>query len=281
MNSSFFERLRVRWTVASSFYSEGLGVADRVRLGIAGIARRRPFDDHTLYGRVMRTFFGRISARVAKLNGLRVCLDLSDFVDTMVFEELIVDGIYPIADVDFTPDLVIDAGSCRGIFSLLAHGRFPTAAIVCIEPEPSNAKRLREHLAMNGIEAQVAEAALSLAAKPITFTGNGFGGHISSVHGEGSFVVEAITLTQILEQYRPQRLLLKIDVEGAEREILPTLPPLLPTQTVIFIETHHSEEACNLYLASLRESGFIERVIRRRESEESGEEYVERVFVRK
>jgi len=264
-----------------AFYNEGNRPCDKLRLGLAGLARGRPFGKGSLYGSVMCFLAGEVVAKVKKAGNLLMRLDLRDLVDTMVFEEIVIEEIYPLQNVPFTPDLVVDAGSCRGMFSLIAHARFPVAKLVAIEPVPDNAKRVRKHFQENNIPAEVIEAAVTTDQRPVTFTGAGFGGHIGGAIGEGGFSVKSVSLVDILAQHNPARLLLKMDIEGAEKEVLPAVIEHLPPQTVIFLETHHTESDCSRYLAGLRDVGFSEVVIRRRPSEEVGAEYVERIFVRR
>ncbi len=280
MLSTIVNRIAQRWRTCRLFAREGSRMWDRFLLGVAGFARGRPFDTESAYGRMMAPLAGEVTSRVKKAGGLRVTLDLTELVDVMVFEELIVEEIYPIEEVPFIPDLVVDAGACHGLFALIAHGRFPQAKLVCIEPEPSNAERVRRHLADNQISADMFEAVLSTSVLPVIFTGGGFGGAIGGSIEEGGLQVEAVRLQDILDAHRPRRLLLKMDIEGAEREVLPPVSDLLPHETVIFIETHHSESECDSYLGELRRNGFAETVIRRRPSEVTGDEYVERMLIR-
>lgn len=273
-------RITHRWKICRLFSREGVHLMDRFKLGVAGLARGRPFAPDSAYGRLLGFVFGEVTARVKKVGDKRVTLDLTDLVDVMVFEELIIDGIYPLDDVPFLPDLVVDAGACHGLFTLMAQGRFPQAKLVCVEPESANAERVRRHLSDNQITAKVFEAVLSTSKVPVVFTGGGFGGAIGGSVEEGGMKVEVVSLREILDAHAPRRLLLKMDIEGSEREVLPAVSELLPHETVIFIETHHSEFECDAYLGALRSSGFSETVIRRRPSEVAGAEYVERVLIR-
>lgn len=280
MKAKILARLGERVRVAKVFYDQGTGLCDKMKLAFAGLARGRPFGMDSLYGRSMRRIASAVTARVVNAGDLFVQLDLTDLVDTMVFEELVIEGIYPLNDVPFSPDFIVDAGSCRGLFSIMAHARFPESAIVAIEPVPENARRIRLHFEENEIGAKVIEAVISVDQLPVVFTGRGFGGYIGGEIEEGGFEVMPVNLLDILSQNHPERLLLKMDIEGAEREVLPAIAEHLPRQTVIFLETHHGESECDVYLSDLRRFGFKENLIRRRPSEEIGAEYVERVFIR-
>ena len=277
---NLLERIKWRAGTIESFAKEGRGLSDCIKLGLAGVARRRPFDERSAYGRIFRIFGHEVLVRIKKATGIAIRLNLTNFVDLTVFEEVVIEDIYPLDRLPFMPELIVDAGACRGLFSLLAHARYPAAVLVCIEPEPTNAAMLRRHLTDNNIEADVIEAALSASEGPVCFSGDGFGGHICELSESGGVKVASVSLTDIFQKHRDKRLLLKMDIEGAEKLVLPSVVRFLPRDTVLFLETHHSEEECDDYLRELRASGFRETVIRRRVNDEATNEYVERVFVR-
>lgn len=275
-----FDRLHRRWSTMRAFAATGRSWGDGWALAVAGFARHRPFGDNSPYARAGRALFRSVTPRIAPAAGLRMRLDLTDLVDPMLYEEIFVDGIYPLERVPFVPDLVIDCGACHGMFTLLARARFPASRIIAFEPEPANFLRLQANLSLNvpGIEA--VQAAVGVQDGRLRFTGTGFGGHLLAGN-EGGIEVEVRSLPALLGTTRSRRLVLKIDIEGAERELFPALAGCLPPQTAIFLETHHDEATCASYLRPCLDAGFRHEIIRRRvPGPGESAEYVERLLIR-
>ena len=55
------------------------------------------------------------------------------------------------------------------------------------------------------------------------------------------YEVKVIDFCAAIKDIRPESLLLKMDIEGEERKLLPALVPMLPRQTALFFETHSGE----------------------------------------
>lgn len=274
-------RFTRRWDWIRRFTREAHTWRDRPALALAGLARGRPFGGGSHYARLGRGLAPQVAPRVRRAGGSRVRMDLTTVTDLMIFEEIFVDGVYPLEKVPFTPEVVIDGGACTGCFTLLAHARYPTARFIAVEPEPKNFARLERHLRDNGINAQCHAAALAEVPGNVRFTGSGFGGHITSGGSAASDLeVPALSLSELIQAATPARLLLKLDVEGMEQEILPHLAVVLPAATAIFLETHHPEDECQRYLAPLVSSGFAQCVIRSRPAPPPAMVYVERFLVR-
>jgi len=272
-------RMANRWKLAIRFSREGSGLVDKARLFVAGVARGRAFDQKSIYGRTLFALFPTVTARIGKLNDYKISFDLSDYVDTLIFEELVLEGIYPLNDIPFEPDLVIDAGACRGLFTLMVSPRYPNAKYVCFEPEPHNFERLRQHLKLNSVVAETHRCVVSDSDEPVMFDGWGFGGAITKASDKSSAIaVPAKRLDEFLRTARPNKLLLKMDIEGAEESVLPQILEYLPSTTAIFLETHQTD--CDKYLEQYRRNGFVGSVIRKRAGEDAKTEYVEWFFIR-
>lgn len=272
---SIFHRLHRRARTVLNFARAGQSAADWPALALAGFSRARPFGDSSLYSRVGRLLGREVTPQVATAHGLRVPLSLIESSETTVFEEIFVEHIYPLETVPFTPDLVVDCGAFCGMFSLLAHAKFPFARKIAFEPEKTNAERCRHAIAVNRVPITLHEAAVGVADGQGHFTGSSFGGKVSDDdHGSA---VNIMSLPRMLREFAPRRLVLKIDIEGAERELLPALVDCLPDETVIFLETHYAEEENQRFLRPLLDAGFADRVIRTRHEDQI---YIERVLIR-
>ncbi|HSB52984.1 MAG TPA: FkbM family methyltransferase [Gemmatimonadales bacterium] len=134
-------------------------------------------------------------------------------------------------------DTVVDIGAHIGYFSLLA-GRTvgPTGRVYAFEPEPTNYRRLRDHLVQNGLD-QVQSFNVALGAVPgeaqMFVNADNDGGHAlwdvarhrlcERTRKEGKRIaVPMVVLDHVLSGLEPERgpRLVKIDAEGMEYEIL-------------------------------------------------------------
>lgn len=134
-------------------------------------------------------------------------------------------------------DVVVDIGAHIGYFSVLA-GRIVGAEgkVFAFEPEPGNYRRLRDHLAQNGLR-QVQSFNVALGSAPGTaemyFNSDNDGGHAfwdvaehqlcERTREEGKRLsAEVVVLDHVLAGLAPGKgpKLIKIDAEGMEYEIL-------------------------------------------------------------
>lgn len=279
--SNLAQRLLARWKVARGFSSAAQGARDIAPLFLAGLARQRPFAGSSAYARLGRLLGTRVAPRIRGAGGHRLEFDLQDATDLMIFEEIFLENIYPLERMPFTPDTVVDCGACAGMFTVLAHSRYPGARFHVFEPNPSNLKRLNRNLSLNSIRASIHAAAVAEQAGKARFSGEGFGGHLDpTCDHTTTFEVEVVALPDFLRGLQSLQLLLKIDIEGAEKALLPLLGPVLPPATVLFLETHHPEPIWRAYLQPLLSAGFRHQEIRRRYDSVNQTEYVEHILLR-
>lgn len=153
-------------------------------------------------------------------------------------------------------DVVYDIGANAGFFMLLA-SRLADAhgAVYAFEPMPRNLEYLRKHIALNAaanvtvIDAAVAaksgHARFAVEASPSM-------GHLDA---SGDLEVRLVSIDELVtsEIIRPPQFL-KIDVEGAELDVLTgAAATLRQWYPVILLSNHGSErhEQCCAYLATL------------------------------
>jgi len=144
------------------------------------------------------------------------------------------------------PQFIIDAGANIGLVSILFASRFPKAKIIAIEPESGNYEMLKKNTeSYNNIYPM--QAALWMENKPINLIdpqhGNwGFWGFMTDdldnnkpLTGIAKSVVQGRTLDKIMDQYNCQKVdILKIDIEGAEREVFSAIfKVLMPSHNSI------------------------------------------------
>jgi FkbM family methyltransferase len=213
--------------------------------------------------------------RPAALGGLKVALNPVDRGHTWTFDEFFFDKNYDLGLIPFIPDQIFDCGGHIGMFSLLARSRYPLAQLMIFEPNPNNMEWIRRQVQLNALNIEAVQAAVSVREGEALFqdrfssTGHLFDEPTTSVsEGQewksqklgtpmGRYAVRVIDLAALLSQRRPERLLLKLDVEGEETHIIPTLFDVFPRETAVFFETHHGQVGWDWVSRQFREHGFV------------------------
>lgn len=192
--------------------------------------------------------FGRVIL-VCTVNGRRtsVAMREGDRADYLVVGEFIQGGYQapPVA-----PSRIVDAGGNIGTFSLAAAARFPGVPITIYEPDDANALVLAENLRENGIEANLVKKGVWSSATTLYFqTRDSYSGFISN---EPSDVAVQCVVPDVASNDW-----LKLDVEGAEYEVLPALFAKGIYPYFISLELHHRMERGDDLLALARTNGYI------------------------
>jgi len=147
---------------------------------------------------------------------------------------------------DHQHQLVIDAGGHIGTAAIAFARSFPQSTVVCIEPHPdnfdiacANAEPYPNIIVLNA----------ALTAEPGTVSlfdrGTGNWGYtildkpldVEAPKGIGE--VKCVTVQQIIQEYEKTGIdILKLDVEGAEREILDNSESWMPKCEILLAELH-------------------------------------------
>jgi FkbM family methyltransferase len=140
-------------------------------------------------------------------------------------------GDYDFEGMDFQPgDVVLDLGAHVGAISMYLASKYPFLRVIAYEPVPLNFSYLRYNLARNGIKnVETVNLAvtsdgrdLELLQHPQSNTG-GASSSFSRLDlpGHERPRSRSVTLNAIFDRHEIKELkLLKIDVEGAEHEVL-------------------------------------------------------------
>lgn len=147
------------------------------------------------------------------------------------------------------PDRVVDAGANIGLFALHAARHFPDASLVCYEPDPENFALLERNLASNAIDADLHRA--GVWSRPGTL-------YYHARHSHTGFVDEhppGLAIPCETPLIGP-RCWLKLDVEGAEHELLPALLARGDRPAWISMEIHEHAARGEALLTLLRENGY-------------------------
>ena len=168
-----------------------------------------------------------------------------------IFWQIFVRELYAVRPDD---RLIIDAGANIGAFTLYCLLRAPQAFVVAIEPADDSCARLRDLIHRHGFADRCAVHQAALSDTPGTTTLNMNAGSQFRVTGRGG-VVEAVTLDAIVAPY-PSVDLLKIDIEGAEYQVLPAANAAFPGRIRrIEMEYHPSGDLQQLFRC-LADRGF-------------------------
>ncbi len=153
------------------------------------------------------------------------------------------------------PDVIVDAGANIGLASLYFANKYPDARIIAIEPEESNYLLLKKNV---GPYANITPVCAALWHKNevINLIDPGLGewGFMTEerdsgegIPGEFCHSVQGITVDAIIDTYNLEKIdILKIDVEGAEKEVFSTTSSWIDKVESIIIELHECmKTGCN------------------------------------
>jgi FkbM family methyltransferase len=198
------------------------------------------------------------------LNGAstKVKLSAGDLTHLWVADEVLAEGVYQFAAVPFIPELVLDLGANIGLFTLLAARHWPRAQFICVEPHPTTFSFLTANLDLNGVRAIKLQCAIDSQPRIMYLCNDG------AVYQALSAEPTAVAaLTVPLDAVLPaaQRLVIKMDIEGAEQNALGSLTTALPEETFIFIELHRGADSLRWVELWALDRGFVFTEVRRRD----------------
>lgn len=157
----------------------------------------------------------------AERHGRTVRFRLGDYQDLEVMRELYVEDEYDVPLPD-TADVVVDLGANVGLSALDFRARYPTARIFAVEPDPLAFAKLERN-----VKADPRIEAVNVAVGGEDGERDFFSSHESVVSGfertrdfQKPIQVRARTLDTLLADLGISHVdVLKVDVEGAEREL--------------------------------------------------------------
>lgn len=140
---------------------------------------------------------------------------------------------------------IIDAGGYIGVSAIIFAIRNPSSTIVCLEPSQENYE-LAKRNCTPWPNIHVLNCALASTAGSATLKDRGtghWGYTIVDPDGEQSLVsvgqVETISVPEIMRRYNKAGIdLLKLDIEGAEYEVLKDRPSWIQDCEVVIVELH-------------------------------------------
>ncbi|GHS85277.1 hypothetical protein FACS1894201_04790 [Bacteroidia bacterium] len=172
--------------------------------------------------------------------------------DEWLYVEIFCGGVYDIS-VEAQPVCIIDAGANIGLASVYFANRYPTATIIAIEPELENYKMLVQNTKdySNIIPLQAALwntiTELNLFNPGFTGAGSSSGFMVGADSAQQQLnisvtkehLTKTITIDKILEDYKIQTVdILKMDIEGAEKEVFENSETWIKNMKSIIVELH-------------------------------------------
>ncbi len=189
------------------------------------------------YYRISNTKRGLIRISIPQSKSkiiLRACTS-----DIPTFEQIFIGGEYDI-ETNLKPELIIDGGANIGCATIYFANRYPEAQIIAVEPEASNFEILRANTS---------------AYPNITIRQSGIWNRkgflkienpeaekwecrVEETESEDGHI-EAITIDEILESTQAEFIdILKLDIEGAEKELFSAYEGWLGRVRILMIELH-------------------------------------------
>jgi FkbM family methyltransferase len=204
---------------------------------------------------------GRLELALAKGTRETVSLDCASDSEMVIFQEVVISGNYPLDKLPFTPVLVADCGANVGFFSCLARVAFRNAEIFVWEADAKNFDRLSAQAILRTGNTIATKAAVSDRAGRVSLTGVGHGCKVLGEAGE-SRGVECIDFGAWWREHGRSHALLKMDIEGHETAVLPTLRGSWKAPCAVFLETHAPLGEDNELISQLESDGFRVELLR-------------------
>lgn len=143
-----------------------------------------------------------------------------------LWREIFVDEAYT-GDGFYTPragHTVLDVGANIGFFAVYLLGLERAVSVHAFEPSTANRERLAKNIAANGLDTAVVVHALAIldrAGTATLYTAKDAGSRSLFAGDDAGETVVCVSLDEAVERSKSKRVdLLKLDVEGAEIEIL-------------------------------------------------------------
>ena len=170
-------------------------------------------------------------------------------------------------------DVVYDVGANVGFYTLLAATLAgPSGRVYAFEPLPRNLTLLKRHVQMNQLtNVQVMEGAVSDKSGTARFS-TGEIPEMTHLSPEGQIDVQTFQLDELISSGRlPPPRVMKVDVEGAEADVLSGARELLQRHKPILLLATHGSEVHRKCCDMLRELGYTLYPLDDKPLEESSE----------
>ena len=137
------------------------------------------------------------------------------------------------------PKVIVDVGGYTGMSAAFFASKYPEATIIAIEPDAENFELLKLNTA-NFPNVHAMRAAVWRESGTISLKDPGLGSWgLQVTDQDGRTAVRAVTIDEVIKEYNLERIdLLKVDVEGSEKEIFGDASAWISMVDTICIELH-------------------------------------------
>ena len=190
---------------------------------------------HRFHGQLRR--WPRCTATTVRFGGrpIRLC-DSPSFLSA--WDEVFVNRIYDVGPLPPQPRLV-DAGANIGLAALYWRWRYGPVRYLGFEPDPDIVSVCRENLAAWDVGGELVGAAVGPRAGSAAFAPDGAdGGHTVDPTAGAAGATIPVCIEELAPRIDGPVDLLKIDIEGGERDLLPSLAPVIGRVRRLFVEWH-------------------------------------------
>ncbi len=192
--------------------------------------------------------------------------------DIKLFHHIFNAGEYDI-NLNFKPNVIIDAGANIGLSAAYFTNKYPSAKIISIEPERSNFELLQENLQKYTNVTPLRRALSNQPNQFLNIVDNGFGkwGFMTeekenSQNNDKDDLVKTITIDEIINENEFDELgIVKIDIEGGEKELFESnYDSWIPKSRCIIVELHDrmKKGASKSFFAAISKYDFSYHQIR-------------------
>lgn len=168
--------------------------------------------------------------------------------DLSTYKQVFEDYSYKFS-FNYEPQVIIDAGANIGLASIYFANIYPNAKIISLEPEKNNFEMLKKNV-VNYKNIIPINAALWSKNEEIYIIDNNKGNdsfQVSKDNVQDPQKIDAFTVDKIMEMFDLQKIdILKIDIEGAEKEVFENPITWINNINAIAIELHERlKSGCN------------------------------------
>jgi FkbM family methyltransferase len=169
--------------------------------------------------------------------------------DALALYEVMVTNEYALTNDLDSPAFIIDGGANVGMASVYFLNRYPTARVIAVEPGDANLEMCRLNLEPYGNRVTLVHGAIWKSGGRLSFE-MGDQEWLGQVREDQSGSVAALTMASLIARGSGQVDLLKLDIEGSEREIFgPDAHEWLPRIRNIAIELHGDDRKDQFFAA--------------------------------
>jgi FkbM family methyltransferase len=211
---------------------------------------KRLVKNNIQYNHLIYTVITPIGENIVKItrNDIKAPLFLrNDTSDVHVYRAIFDENEYDFL-VEKEPQIIIDAGANIGLSTILFANRYPNATIIAIEPETSNIKMLEKNTEPYD-NIHIIKAALWDSVDEINLFDVGLDNWSFMVGDNHNDIrlpdtkerqlTKTITIDKIMEEYNIDKIdILKMDIEGSEREVFNKSSGWIENVNSIIVELH-------------------------------------------